>query len=126
MPCHIAKPTVKGWPLLLMARFSSHLKAPRGGGFLVSDAAIGPDHRLFVLERAHFGPGGFATRLRRFDPPDPLSHETAVLQTEPGVHDNLEGLASWRDAKGLRATMVSDDNFSSLLRSEIVEYRLPD
>ena len=79
-----------------------------------------------MLERAFFGPAGFANRLRRFDLPDALAHETVVLQTEPGVQDNLEGLAIWRDAKGLRATMVSDANFSSLLRSEIAEYRLPD
>ena len=99
---------------------------PRRGGFLVSDAAIGPDGRLYVLEREFFGPGGFATRVRRFDLSKQLTHETVVLQTEVGAHDNLEGLAIWRDAKGLRATMVSDDNFTSLLRSETVEYRLPD
>lgn len=100
---------------------------PRIGGFMVSEATFGPDGRLYVLERQFLGPVGFATRLRRFEMTDvALSAETVVLQTMPGAHDNLEGLAVWRDAKGLRATMVSDDNFTVLLRSEIVEYRLPD
>lgn len=100
---------------------------PRRGGFMVSDATIGPDGRFYVLEREFLGPAGFASRIRRFDLTDTqLSGETMVLQTDPGAHDNLEGLAIWRDAKGLRATMVSDDNFLAVFRSEIVEYRLPD
>ena len=49
------------------------------------------------------------------------------MQTEPGLHDNLEGLSVWRDPQGrLRATMVSDNNYLFIFRSEIVEYRLPD
>ena len=79
------------------------------------------------MEREFLCPVGFATRLRRFDMTDAVfSAETVVLQTMPGAHDNLEGLAVWRDAKGLRATMVSDDNFTAPVRSEIGEYRLPD
>ncbi len=100
---------------------------PAIGGFMVSDATFGPDGRFYVLEREFHGLGGFATRIRRFDLTETgLLHEKTVLQTDPGTHDNLEGLAIWRDAKGLRATMVSDNNFLPLFRSEIVEYRLPD
>lgn len=100
---------------------------PRIGGFMVSDATFGPDGRFYVMEREFLGPVGFATRLRRFDMTDAVfSAETVVLQTMPGAHDNLEGLSVWRDAKGLRATMVSDDNFTAPVRSEIGEYRLPD
>jgi hypothetical protein len=100
---------------------------PRRGSFLVSDATFGPDGRFYILERQFLGFGGFATRLRRFDmTKDGFTNETALLQTNPGTFDNLEGLAVWRDAKGLRATMVTDDNFFPLLRSQIVEYRLPD
>ena len=73
---------------------------PRRDGFLVSDAAVVPDGRFYVLEREFLGPSGFASRLRRFDMADQLTHETVVLQTEPGAHDNLEGVAVWRDDKG--------------------------
>ena len=101
---------------------------PRRGGFLVSDASIGPDGRFYILERQFFGLGGFASRIRRFTfKAGQLTDEVTLLQTTPGVHDNLEGLAIWRDASGhLRATMVEDDNFLFFLRNEVVEYRLPD
>ena len=101
---------------------------PREGPFLVSDAAIGPDGRFYVLEREFLGLAGFATRLRRFSwEGDALTREQVLLQTQPGTFDNLEGLSVWRDAKGrLRATMVSDDNYFFLLRTELVEYALPD
>ena len=55
-----------------------------------------------------------------------LTAERTLLQTDPGTFDNLEGLAVWRDATGLRATMISDDNFLALFRSQIVEFRLPE
>jgi hypothetical protein len=101
---------------------------PRRGPFLVADATIGPDGRFYVLEREFLGLAGFASRLRRFAfDGDALGHEETLLQTAPGTHDNLEGLSVWRDAAGqLRATMVSDNNFLFLFRTEIVEYRLPD
>jgi hypothetical protein len=100
---------------------------PRRGSFLVSDATFGPDGRFYILERQFLGLGGFASRVRRFDlTPNGATNETTLLQTDPGAFDNLEGLAVWRDAKGLRATMVSDDNFFPFFRSQIVEYRLPD
>ncbi len=101
---------------------------PREGPFLVSDAAIGPDGRFYVLEREFLGLAGFATRLRRFSwDGEALTDEKVLLQTRPGTHDNLEGLSVWRDAAGqLRATMVSDNNYLFLFRTEIVEYALPD
>jgi hypothetical protein len=100
---------------------------PRRGHFLISDATFGTDGRFYILEREFRGLGGFATRIRRFQMTETgLLDETTVLQTEPGTFDNLEGLVVWRDGKGLRATMITDDNFLPLFRSEIVEYRLPD
>ena len=54
-------------------------------------------------------------------------NEESLLETATGTHDNLEGVAIWRDNQGrLRATMVSDDNFFALQRTELVEYALPD
>ena len=55
------------------------------------------------------------------------SDEEIVFETGTGTHDNLEGLSVWRDDQGrLRATMISDDNFLALQRTELVEYLLPD
>ena len=101
---------------------------PRYGTFLPVAADFGPDGRLYLLERQFRGIAGFASRVRRFTlSPDGLTNEETLLQTKPGQHDNLEGLSVWRDSKGaLRLTMISDDNFLFLQRTEIVEYHVPD
>lgn len=98
-----------------------------GGPFLVAGADTGPDNRLYVLERNYVKWRGFATRVRSFAfGPDGLQDERLVLQTPVGRHDNLEGLAVWRDDSGaIRLTMVSDDNFIPFQRTEFVEYRIP-
>jgi hypothetical protein len=55
-----------------------------------------------------------------------LSHEETVLETPRGRHDNLEGLAVWRDAGGaIMLTMISDDNRDVREPTTWVEYRLP-
>ena len=103
------------------------LSLPAHGRFLPVGADFGPDGRLYVLERA-VGVLGFRSRLRRWTLTETgAEQEETLLATAAGTHDNLEGLSIWRDAGGdLRATMVSDDNFLSLQRTELVEYRLPD
>ncbi len=101
---------------------------PRRGTFLPVGADFGPDGRLYVLERQFNGLLGFASRVRRFDVTDTaLRNEEIVIKTSTGTHDNLEGLAVWRDRKGgLRLTMIADDNFQFFLRTEFVEYRVKD
>lgn len=108
-------------------RWTQPFAIPRRGEFLPVGADFGPDGRLYILERAFYGLGGFASRVRAFRLTEKgIAAEETVLQTTPGTHDNLEGLAVWRDAQGaIRLTMVSDDNFILFLRNEIVEYRLP-
>lgn len=98
----------------------------RDGGYLVVGADFGPDGRLYVLEREFHGIAGFSSRLRSFSVgEDSLTDERTELESGTGQHDNLEGVAIWRDAGGsLRATMISDDNFNFFQTTEIVEYRL--
>lgn len=85
----------------------------------------GPDGALWLLER-RFGGLAFASRVRRFSlSPGGLGGGEVVLQTPGGRHGNLEGLAAWRAPSGrVRLTMVSDDNFFSFQRGEIVEYEV--
>ncbi|MEX0284173.1 MAG: esterase-like activity of phytase family protein [Paracoccaceae bacterium] len=99
---------------------------PRIGGFLPVGADFGPDGRLYVLER-EFGSIGFRSRVRSWDVSrDRADAEIVHLETFYLVHSNLEGLSVWRDDMGrTRLTMISDDNFLDLLRTEIVEYVLP-
>ncbi|WP_170762684.1 esterase-like activity of phytase family protein [Ruegeria lacuscaerulensis] len=97
------------------------------GRFLPVAADFGPDGRLYVLERK-LSLIGFRSRLRRWQiDGDVPGAEEILLETGTGTHDNLEGLSVWRDTQGrLRATMISDDNFLALQRTELVEYLLPD
>jgi len=94
---------------------------PRRGPYLITGADIGPDGRFYVLERDFVGIG-FRSRVRRFDLDG--SGEVTLLETGIRTHDNLEGISVWHDGTDLRLTMVSDDNFRSFQRTEVVEYRL--
>ena len=92
-------------------------------GFLAVSAEFGPDRRFYLLERK-ITILGFQSRLRRWDiVGDAALNETTLLTTQAGQFGNLEGLSLWRDADGaLRATMVSDDNFLRVMRTQLVEY----
>ena len=86
---------------------------------------FGTDGRLYLLERG-FNGFGFRVRVRSFAlVGDTLRDEKLLFRRGVGVHDNLEGLSVWRDELGrIRLTMISDDNFRLLQRTEIVEYVL--
>lgn len=101
---------------------------PRSGRFLPVGADIGPDGKFYLLERYLTGIFGFESRVRRFSmTADSLDDEEVLLETLTGRYDNLEGIAVWRDEDGaIRLTMISDDNFRSFQRTEIVEFRLKD
>ncbi|MDO6523064.1 esterase-like activity of phytase family protein [Shimia thalassica] len=96
---------------------------PRSEGFKPVGADFGPDGRFYLLERG-FNGLGFRSRVRRFDYENGrFSREVELLRTITGEHDNLEGLAVWQDEEGaIRLTMISDDNFRFIQRTEIVEY----
>ena len=107
-------------------KWSQPFSIPRRGEFLAVGADFGPDGKFYLLERRFAGLFGFASRVRRFDiSGDRISGEQTLLQTRLGAHDNLEGLAVWRDKTGAtRLTMISDDNFRPYQRTELVEYRI--
>ena len=100
---------------------------PRARGW--SPVALDFDDRgrLYVLERRSSA-ASFATRMTRYAVgTNGVGNAERLLETSSGTHGNLEGLSVWRNGAGqLVATMVSDDNFSALLRTAIVEYVVAD
>lgn len=98
------------------------IKAVRS--FSIVGADFAPDGRLFILERA-FSPLGFRSQIRSLDIGDPLGEPVTHFTSTLGQFDNLEGISVWVDSAGdLRLTTVSDDNFTSILRNEVVEFVL--
>jgi hypothetical protein len=95
---------------------------PRDDSFLNSGADIGPDGKLYVLQRDFTGIG-FRSRVLRFDLEGRGGE--VVLETSNGTHDNLEGISVWQAPDGLRITMISDNNFRFFQQTQIVEYRIP-
>ncbi|WP_417250384.1 esterase-like activity of phytase family protein [Celeribacter sp.] len=98
----------------------------RDGEYLPVALDVGPDGRLYLLERWFRGIG-FSSRVRRFDlGEEGLSGEVTLIETGLGTHDNLEGMAVWRDEAGIRITLISDDNFKPFQITEFVDYRVAD
>lgn len=101
-------------------RWARRGQVGRGRGFVPVGADVGPDGALYLLDRAFWGVG-FQSRLRRID----AAGEAVLWESRVGAFGNLEGLAAWKDAAGrLRLTAVSDDNFMSFQRSELVDFVL--
>ncbi|WP_282029364.1 esterase-like activity of phytase family protein [Paracoccus marcusii] len=90
-------------------------------------ADFGPDGWFYLLERDFRGILGFVSRVRRMRlEPGVIQDDQILLETRPLQYDNLEGISVWDDGVGMRITMISDDNFLFVQRTEIVEYRLRD
>lgn len=104
------------------SEYSTIRRDPR---WLPVGADFGPDGWFYLLERDFHGILGFSSRIRRMHLTQGQAQDDQILlQTKPLQYDNLEGLSVWDDGTGTRLTMVSDDNFLFVQRTEIVEYRL--
>lgn len=99
---------------------------PARHGYKPVGADFGPDGKFYLLERRLTSIFGFSNQIRRFEiTGNQISKGELLLETDAGVHGNLEGLALWRDQHGdIRLTMIADDNFNMLQRTEFVEYRI--
>jgi hypothetical protein len=110
---------------------------PRSGGFLVTDAAVGPDGRLYVLERSLSLLGGFGMRIRRAEiagapAGTTLRAETMVVLPAGSGVDNMEGMSfvpldgppRGDGRRAARLLVVSDDNFRFFQRTLLLEFML--
>lgn len=97
-------------------------RIPKRGPFVPVGADIDRFGRLWLLERTTT-PLGFRSRVRLFVLDPRRAREYTMLTTIPARFDNLEGISVWDDPSGrMHVTMISDDNFLMLQRTQIVEY----
>ena len=99
----------------------------RSGGFRPVGADLGPDGRLWLLERAWHLPLRFATRVRTFRvDADGLSDPRTVLRTRTGEWGNFEGISVRAAPGGTVVALVSDDNGHDFMRAHYAEFLVPD
>jgi hypothetical protein len=102
----------------------------RSGEFDISDATFLPPGDLLVLERKFSFLSGVAIRIRRIPlakvQPGALVDGPALLDADMGYQiDNMEGLAVHRTAGGETVlTLISDDNFSPIQRTVLLQFTL--
>ncbi len=102
----------------------------RTDGFDISDCTVLPSGDLLLLERRYSWTTGVAIRLRRIAlasiAPSALVDGPTLLFADLGYQiDNMEALAVHRTAQGETVlTLLSDDNFSSLQRTLLLQFTL--
>jgi hypothetical protein len=104
----------------------------RLAGFDITDAAPLPDGGIVILERRFRFSEGIKMRIRRVAPSE-IKRE-AVIQGEVLLEandslniDNMEAIAVHRAQSGETVlTLMSDDNFSPLQRTLIMQFALPE
>ena len=102
----------------------------RIGDFDVTDCAIAPSGDLLVLERSFSRLVGVGMRIRRVAltsiAPGATVDGPALIEADMNYQiDNMEGLAVHRAADGaLVLTLISDDNFSMIQRTILLQFTL--
>lgn len=119
------KPVADGFPIYKLDEgkwgITGHL--PDQNGFSLVGADFDSSGDLYLLERKLILGLWWQSRVRRLDVQEPEGVE--VLWTSArGAFNNIEGIAVWEDALGLRITMVSDDNSDPDEPTQIIEFRL--
>ena len=98
--------------------------------FDISDCALTPSGDLLILERRFTWWSGIAMRIRRIAlaaiaPGALVDGEPLIVADMSLAIDNMEGLSVHRTPAGdLILTLVSDDNFSVLQRTILLQFRL--
>ncbi|MEP9369076.1 esterase-like activity of phytase family protein [Xanthobacter sp. VNH20] len=102
----------------------------KSGVFSATDAALGPDGELFLLERHYAITTGVSMQIRRFQlkdvAPGAVLTGDILFTADMGYEiDNMEGLAVTVNAAGeTLLTLVSDDNFSPIQRTILLRFAL--
>jgi hypothetical protein len=114
----------------LLGRVAGAFSLVRSDDFDVSDCAVTPRGELLVLERRFSWLSGLAMRIRSLRLADVKPGATldgpVLINADLGQQvDNMEGLAVHRAPDGaLVLTLISDDNFSPLQRTLLLQFTL--
>ena len=115
---------------LMHGKSVKRLTVKRREEFEITDAAAMPGGDLIILERSITLLGGPRFSLRRIKaktirPGAVLDGEVIIEADLRHTIDNMEGLALHRHDNGeLRLTLISDDNFSVIQRTLILQFAL--
>ena len=102
----------------------------RSSSYDVTDAALLPGGDMLLLERRFGWDTGLAVRIRRIAlgeiKPGALADGAVLVEADLGYEiDNMEGLSVHRAAGGeIVLTLVSDDNFSVVQRTLLLQFTL--
>ncbi len=117
---------------LIRGRKRSTFTVRRSRDFDISDAALLPSGDVLLLERRFSWTTGVAIRLRRIKlssiAPGARVDGPVLLFADLGYEiDNMEALGVHRTARGETVlTLLSDDNFSALQRTLLLQFTLLD
>jgi hypothetical protein len=109
---------------------SEQFSVRRIGDFDISDCAITPRGDLLLLERSFSRLAGVGMRIRRVPLTDIKPGATidgpALIEADMNYQiDNMEGLSVNRASDGsLVLTLISDDNFSMIQRTLLLQFTL--
>ena len=102
----------------------------RNDDFDVTDATVTPEGELLVLERRFGFLSGAGMRIRAIPlgeiKPDLVAVGRALIEADLGYEiDNMEGIGVHKNAAGeMIITIVSDDNFSPIQRTILLQFAL--
>ena len=115
---------------LIGGRSPGEFAVKRIGDFDISDCAVTPKGDLLVLERSYSRFKGVGMRIRSIALADVKPGATVdgpvLIEADMGFQiDNMEGLSVHRAADGaLVLTLISDDNFSLIQRTLLLQFTL--
>lgn len=119
------KPLAEGFPLYRLEGSSWTIDRylPEYDIFSIVGADFDPvTGDLYLLERKLVVGIWWQNRLRRIKLDG--SEDTALWTSERGEYGNMEGIAVWRDDRGLRFTLVADNNGDKEAPTQFLELRL--
>ncbi|MCZ7643366.1 MAG: esterase-like activity of phytase family protein [Pseudorhodoplanes sp.] len=117
---------------LIGGKMPGEFTVKRKNDFDIVDCALTPEGELLLLERFFTWRSGVAMRIRRVAfasvRPGALLDGPALIEADLGYQiDNMEGLSVHRAANGETIlTLVSDDNFSLIQRTLLLQFALID